>query len=413
MTRPLHPVQIRRLLARTLRVALDGGPASASLVDRWANAEARDDAWLAALTWDGVGASLGWALGELDLRHVAPPYVDVVAADAYDQAREQCVQLSSDLIRLGAEFAAAGIPAIALKGSALLAANVAPALGVRWMNDLDLLVPEAQVDGAAWILESLEYERGYVRDAQGPEVFRPYHETFTSPDGRELELHWRVGPARWGRAASADEWFQRAQPSPINGMMVPAASDLFWHFLLHDARNHAWSSGSLRAAFDLALAARTPGFDYVDLVPRLAEDPRAEQLEEAIADAAHLSAVLAAHVEPSPYPRYLRLARWRDTLGRRTWPTSRVAEAIAWGASLDRARRYGGWKSVVERAIRIVPEAVPDKGLFAALRRTVLTFRHAAFVSALTAGHMLAIPGDASAQRPALPRGRQRGRLGG
>ena len=47
---PLHPVQIRRLVARTLRVALDGGPASAPLVDRWANAEAADEAWLAALT---------------------------------------------------------------------------------------------------------------------------------------------------------------------------------------------------------------------------------------------------------------------------------------------------------------------------------------------------------------------------
>ncbi len=404
MTPPLHPVQIRRLFARTLRVALDGGPASPPLVDRWAAAEASDAAWVAAVTWDGVGASLGWALQALDLRHVAPPVLDIVAADAYAEARDQCVQLSSDLIRIGAEFAAASVPAVALKGSALLATNVAPALGVRWMGDLDILVPEAQLEGAIWILESLEYERGYSRDAQGPDVFRPYHETFTSPDGREVELHWRVGPARWGRAASADEWFQRAQPSSIRGMQVPAASDLFWHFLLHDARNHAWSSGSLRSAFDLALAARTPGFDFVDIVPRLSDDPRPEPLMEAIADAAHLSSELAAHVEPSPEPRYLRLARWRDMLGRYRWRTSRVAEAVAWGATLDRARRYGGWKTVVERAIRIVPEAVPERGLLPSLWRTTLTIRHAAFVGALALGHLLAIPGDTSPGRRMLPR---------
>jgi hypothetical protein len=409
---PLHPVQIRRLLARTLRVALDGGPASAPLVDRWAAAEASDESWLAAVTWDGIGASLGWALAALDLRHVAPPVLDIIAADAYDEAREQSVQLTADLIRIGAELDAARVPAIALKGSALLAANVAPALGVRWMSDLDILVPETQLDGAIWILESLEYTRGYERDAAGPEVFRPYHETFTSPDGRQVELHWRVGPARWGRAASAEEWFKNAQPSPIKGMMVPGAADLFWHFVLHDARNHAWSSGSLRAALDLALAARAPGFSFTDIVPRLADDPRSDALMEAIADAAHLSSILAAEVEPSAEPRYLRLARWRDSLGRLKWRTSRLAEAVAWGATLDRTRRYGGWKGVVERAIRIVPEAVPSKGFLPAMWRTALTLRHAAWVGALAAGHYFTIPGDARDTTRLLPRTKG-GRSGG
>jgi len=404
MTYALSPVQTRRLIARTLRVALDGGPVSAQLVDRWADADAPDDAWLAVVTWDGVGASLGWALQELDLRHVAPAEVDVIAADAFDEARQQSLQLSSDLIRIGAEFAAAKIPAIALKGSALLAANVAPALGVRWMSDLDILVPEDHVESAIWILESLDYERGFVRDPQGPELFRPYHETFTGPDGRELELHWRLGPARWGRAAAAEGWFARAQPSPVGGMLVPAAADLFWHFLLHDARNHAWSTGSLRAAFDLALAARAPDFDFVDIVQRLHDDPRPEPLMEAIADAAHLSSVLAAHVEPSAEPRYLRLARWRDAWGRRHWRTSRVAEAVAWGASLDRARRHGGWKALIDRALRIVPEAEVGTGLFATLRRTTLTLRHAAFVGALALGHVIAIPSAPSSARRLLPR---------
>jgi hypothetical protein len=388
----VNPAQLRRLLARTLRVALDGGPASTPLVDRWAAAEASEASWLAAITWDGVGAAVGWALELLDLRHVAPPALEVHATDAYEEARAQSVQLSADLIRIGTEFEAVGVTAIALKGSALLAANYAPDLGIRWMSDVDLLVGEPHVEQAAWVLESLDYTRGFSRDPAGPDLFRPYHETFTSPEGRQVELHWRLGPARWGSAASAGGWFTRAEPAGFPGLLVPTPADLFWHFLLHDARNHAWSTGSLRAALDLALVARAPNFEVSDVLRRLQEDSGADPLIEAISDAAHLSASLAGVVEPSQEPRYLRLATWRDTWGRRGWKTERVAEAIAWGATLDRVRRFGGWKNVADRALRVVPEAVTGRGLMATFWRSVLTVRHAAFVGALTAGHFVAVP---------------------
>ena len=405
MTRALRPIQLRRLLARTFRVALDGGPASSPLVDRWANAEAPDDAWLAAIVWDGCGAALGWALEALDLATVAPPALELHAADAYSEARTQSVQLAADLMRLGAEFEAMGVAAIALKGSALLCANYAPALGVRWMSDIDLLVHEPQVEQAAWILESLDYTRGAAIDPAAHETFRPYHEQFTSPDGRIVELHWRLGPSRWGKSASAEDWFNRAEPSGMKGLMVPLPADLFWHFLLHDARNHAWSSGSLRAALDLALVARAPGFRLAEVLAGIADDPRPEPLMEAIADAANLSSVLATEVEPSAEPRYLRLAAWRDFWGRRHWTTHRVGEAITWGATLDRVRRYGGWRSALDRAIRVIPEAAPGTGLVAQTWRALLNLRHAAFVGALTAGHYLSIPERAERRdRRRLPR---------
>jgi len=404
MTAPLSPVQIRRLLARTLTVALGGGPAPAQLIDRWANAEAPEDSWVAALTWDGIGATMGWALDALELRTVAPPEVEGLAAAAYDEAREQCVRLTADLARLGEAFGKRDIAAIALKGSALACANVAPALGVRWMNDLDVLVPEARVQDAAWALEGLGYTRAAAERPDAAPVFRLYHETFASPEGRPVEVHWRLGPVRWGEAARAEGWFARASTSSIPGIQLPAAADLFWHLLLHDARNHTWSSGSLRAAFDLALAARAPGFDLRDVLTRLEDDPHAESLLDAVADAAHFSPVLAAEIEPSPLPRYLRLARWRDAVGRRRWRTDRMAEAVAWGATLDRARRFGGWRGVVERGIRVIPEAVPGTGIVAGARRALVTLRHIVFVTLLAAGHVLTIP-EPPSQRPKALRG--------
>ena len=400
----LTPVQMRRLLARTIRVALDGGPAHGQLVERWANAHATETSWRAALLWDGAGAATGWALSALDLGNVAPPEVDAAAAEAYDEARRQSVQQVADLSRVGVELEAAGVPALALKGSALLVGNLAPALGIRWMSDVDLLVAEPHVEQAGWVLESLDYLRGAMRDASVPAVYRPYHETFTSLDGRTIELHWRLGPARWGSASAGEGWFARSRPSSSAGILLPSATDLFWHFLVHDARNHAWSSGSLRAALDLALVARAPDFSLTEVLAQLDADPRPEPLLEAIADAANLSPLLAAEVEPSPEPRYLRLAGWRDAIGRRKWKTERVSEAIAWGATLDRARRFGGWDAVFERALSVVPEAAPGRGLAVMLKRAFLTARHAGFVGVLAASHALSIPARRRAQRR-LPAG--------
>ena len=400
----LNPVQLRRLLARTLRIALDGGPAHQQLIERWSQADARPESWYAALTWDGVGAAVGWALDALDLRGVAPPELDALAAEAYDEARRQCVQQAADIERIGVELTATGIPVIALKGSALLVGNVLPALGMRWMNDVDLLVPEQQLEQAEWVLESLDFLRRTPRDADAPEVFRPYHDTFVGPAAQTVELHWRLGPPRWGEGWDVDGWFARAESASVPGVQLPAAMDLFWHFLVHDARNHAWSSGSLRAALDLTLAARARGFSFAEVLQRLEADPRPEPLLEAVGDAANLSPILASEVEPRPMPRYLRLASWRDTIGRRHWKTERVSEAIAWGATLERARRYGLWRGVFDRAIRIIPEAVPGTGLAASIKRGLLTVRHAGFVGALALSHILSIPAGTARRRRQLPR---------
>ena len=197
MPHSLNPVQLRRLLARTLRVALDGGPAHHQLIERWAEAQAPERRWAAALTWDGVGAAVGWALSALDLKGVAPPELETPATLAYEEARLQSSQMSAYLERLGVELEAAGIPAVALKSSALLAGNVAPAHGIRWMGDIDILVPEAQVEPAAWVLESLDYVRAGARDTLDVEIARPFHDGFLGPDGQVVELHWRLGPPRW------------------------------------------------------------------------------------------------------------------------------------------------------------------------------------------------------------------------
>jgi hypothetical protein len=359
---------------------------------------------MAALTWDGVGAAVGWALAALDLEGVAPPEVETPAAVAYQEAQAQGVQLTTHLERLGVELDAAAIPVVALKSSALLVGNVTPAPGIRWMGDIDILVPETQVEPAAWVLESLDYIRAGSREASSADAARPYHETFVGPDGQVVELHWRLGPPRWGPEWSTDGWLARSAASTAPGIRVPSADDLFWHLLFHDARNHAWSSGSLRAALDLALAARARGFELSEILRRLDGDGRPAPLLDAIADAANLSPLLAAEIEPSTQPRYLRLAGWRDSIGRRRWSAPRIADAIAWGATLDRARRFGGWHGALDRALRLIPDAAPGTGLGARLRRAFRAARHTGFIGALAASHLLSVQGRAGPrERKRLP----------
>jgi hypothetical protein len=398
MPQSLNPVQVRRLLARTLRVALDGGPAHHQLIERWAQAHALEPRWVVALTWDGIGAAVGWALEALDLKGVAPPELETPATLAYEEARGQATQLNAYIERFGVELEATGIPVVALKGSALLVGNVAPALGIRWMREIDILVPEAQSELAAWVLESLDYIRGGSGDPLGAEAVRPYQDTFIGPDGQVVELHRRLGPARRGANWTTEGWFARAAPSSAPGLLAPSAADLFWQFLFHDARNHAWSSGSLRAALDLALVARARGFSLTEIVRRLEEDARPWPILDAIADAANLSPLLASEVEPSPLPRYLRLAGWRDAIGRRKWSSARIAEAIAWGASLDRARRFGGWAGPIDRALRVAPDVPAGTGLWARIRRAFRIVLRAGFIAALASSHVLGVQGPTERQ---------------
>jgi hypothetical protein len=400
MSTPLNPVQVRRLLARTLNVALAGGPAPAQLLERWGRADASDDSWAAALLWDGIGAPIGWAVEALDLRDVIPPEVDDQSASAYDESKRQSAALRAELADVGAEFERSDVQGVAVKASGLLAGDVTPAPGVRWVGEIDLLVPESQLEQAAGALQSLGYDRLEPPGTAVSALARPYRESFTSAAGRSVDLHWRLGPSRWGPAADAAGWFKRATPSSIPGVLSPAPSDLFWHLLVHDARNHAWSSGSLRAALDLAMVARAGGFALGDVLALLDHDPRRAPLLDAIADAAHLSPILGAEIEPSPEPRYLRLARWRDVLGRRRWNPQRIADAVAWGATLDRARRFGGWRGVFERAASVPQQR--STGLLASLGAALRAIRHAGFVGALTAAHLFSVAGAGRPHRGEL-----------
>jgi len=131
----------------------------------------------------------------------------------------------------------AGVPTMALKGSALVAA-VYSDVGLRPMNDIDLLVHPGDLDTTVGALAELG--------------FRPYHggqridhdrlstvnaAAFVDPRGHVLDLHWHVLRDSCGPDADGDFW-ARAVPTRIGSATTSrlGPSDQLIHIISHGVR---------------------------------------------------------------------------------------------------------------------------------------------------------------------------------
>jgi hypothetical protein len=83
---------------------------------------------------------------------------------------------------------------------------------------------------------------------------------------------------------------------------------------------------------------------------------------------------------------------------------------MAWGATLDRARRFGGWRGVMERAVRMLPGPAAGRGPLGTVSRALRSVHRTAFVGALAIAHVIALPGGPRDPRRALPAPAPRGR---
>ncbi len=139
------------------------------------------------------------------------------SAAAYTQLAKTTLQLAhvSELLRL---FQQAGLPLILLKGSALLE-RVYPAAEQRPMQDIDVLVRQADFERAAALLQAQGYEfssetsvwnEAFARELIGETPYRQ--------GTMVVDLHWHLTALSWFRAATAfdlDGLWARAVPAEI------------------------------------------------------------------------------------------------------------------------------------------------------------------------------------------------------
>ncbi|MCU0268877.1 MAG: nucleotidyltransferase family protein [Acidimicrobiales bacterium] len=300
-----------------------------------------------------------------------------------------------------AALVGAGVPAMALKGTALASVAYEHA-ALRPMTDIDVLVPPRHVDDAVAVLAGLGYAGRPLADRQFYATRHgvPLHRA----DGVAVDVHWMAhrslglpGLARtrpWDPAATGvrpDEWWERAEPLRLGDSIVLSAcpTDHLVHTCLHGA--FGGHRNRLRWVADSAALLRTQGdrIDWSLLVaqarrrrvsPTLAEAFRflrgragldvPSEVVEALGAAPRGPRARVAHrVETRPLPgpvplvghlpntavRYLLLTRHEPALdaarGFRAflaavWGSEDVA-ATAWrrGSARIRAPRRPAWSS--------------------------------------------------------------------
>lgn len=213
-----------------------------------------------------VRAAMGYPVGSAvvgDLRASNPQdivriatfnYVHVVVASAFDHAPELAQAIPDDLLiyfremqagnlrrnaaileqlrGIGAVLEEEGINGVVLKGGAELLAPAFDNPAFRFLSDLDILVPEAEIDG----IVSQFRKRGAIALDISELDLRTHHHAppLARPDWPvQLELHRRLGQGEWYDFLDPDAVLATARPSGVPGLAVPSPSCRLAHMVQH------------------------------------------------------------------------------------------------------------------------------------------------------------------------------------
>lgn len=191
-------------------------------------------------------------LCERGLTAAVPANIREDLRSSYRRNTLRLLHMSAEFRPIAIALQAEGIPVVVLKGL-YLASSVYESIGLREMNDIDLMVRRQNVAQAAEILTDLGYRphRPYVLES---DLAWSHHLTcHIKPGGPAVELHWHI--TRPGQSYSIDleELWERVQPVRIAGVDVLALcpEDMVLHICLHTSYQHRFEFG-LRPSCDLA-----------------------------------------------------------------------------------------------------------------------------------------------------------------
>ncbi|MGH8012455.1 MAG: nucleotidyltransferase domain-containing protein [Candidatus Binataceae bacterium] len=149
-----------------------------------------------------------------------------------------------ELKRIAAAFSNAAIPLIAVKGPVLAVLAYGDPL-FRVFADLDILVRERDLEGAATLLGVLDYRsENYDLAAIRSRYFNIVEAEFRHLETSVMvDLHWRLSPFHYAFGPNGDEVFERTIAVDLEDVPIPALSfeDLTIYLCVHASR-HGWPS---------------------------------------------------------------------------------------------------------------------------------------------------------------------------
>ena len=183
---------------------------------------------LTALSWEAVPKSVRIDLMDFQRIHVA-----------------FCLAAAEQLGYVVAALTAHGVPVAAFKGvtaAIILHGDIA----AREYNDIDVIVPEAQVDEAEDVLESIGY-RGPYDDRRFRHAFLAYQRQymFLHSDQAAVDLHWAFTSSHLPFPLDVARIWPTLAKLPVGQHKVPAVSGANFALLLagHGAKERWLSLG--------------------------------------------------------------------------------------------------------------------------------------------------------------------------
>jgi hypothetical protein len=346
---------------RFLAACLDGSTERLSRFPAIALGSAESCHWeglICAAAAELLLPSLHQRLGEAGVE--LPVEISDFLAEVEDLNRERNAQILGEAWAVAELLNRIGVEPVVLKGAAFLLADVYPALGCRYLRDLDILVPRAQLGAAAAVLERDGYQPD-TRDAMAR--FRHHYPQLQRPragDGSSsapLELHHSLGPGVSGKLLTGEELLRDSYVKEWNGVRirVPSPEHQVTHLILHSQLRHCYSERiwpPLRAMYDLVMLNRHFGsrLDWEEVRRRFRTHRREPTL------LLHLLQARKTLGMPLPFAFELGgigQARWVRRLALNRWPVLRFADPVYLvSSSFSRRMRFlrsvvaapGGWK---------------------------------------------------------------------
>lgn len=178
------------------------------------------------------------ALADPVLAATLPDDLRVYLAAIHEAATTRNRLLHAQLEHVAAALNEVDIVPVALKGAIRLVDGLWPDMALRFMHDLDLLVPAASLPRGQRRLMALGWQLvGTLDDGEG------HHVTLTHPEAEaRVELHHIPMPPPHDALLPASRVMLRARPVLIGeaSIAVPALEDQLVHLVAHGMVHHAF-----------------------------------------------------------------------------------------------------------------------------------------------------------------------------
>ena len=239
-----------------------------------------------------VGPTLGADLRASDpddlVRIATNAYVHVVLATGFERVPDLADAVPRDLViffsemqaanlrrneairvqieTVGEALCGAGLRGIVLKGGAELLDPRYPDPALRFLSDIDILVPGKDIERAAQSLHAI----GALADPENQTDYRDHHHfaQLIRPDWPvPVELHRQLYAERRGRGRGLDDSLRTgAEPSGLAGLDLPAAPHRLAHAVFHaqvQSSRYRMRELSLRDALEFEILSRSLAADHI------------------------------------------------------------------------------------------------------------------------------------------------------